>query len=155
MPVKMKVKRLRREALEPSYAHDGDSGLDLFATEEAVLSPGGTTLVRTGIAVELPPGTEGQLRPLSGLALKNGVTILNAPGTVDEGYRGEICVILVNHGKSAFRVQPRMRVAQLVVARRLTVAVDVVDAEELTESERGTRGFGSSGSMGVATKRGR
>ena len=141
--MKVKVKRLKPEAMGPSFAHDGDAGLDLFAVEDAVLPPGGSALVGTGIAIELPTGTEGQLRPLSGLALTNSVTILNAPGTIDEGYRGEICVILVNHGRSPFSVRPRMRIAQLVVARRLEI--DIVDVEELTDSVRGTRGFGSSG----------
>ena len=141
--MKVKFMRLNEEAIEPSYAHENDAGLDLFSVEEAVVPAGGSALVRTGVAIELPRGTEGQLRPLSGLALKNGITILNAPGTVDEGYRGEIGVVLINHGRGRFRVRRGMRIAQLVVARRLRV--DVVHVEELTSSERGTRGFGSSG----------
>ena len=145
MCVKMKVRRVSMEAIGPSYAREGDAGLDLCAVEEAELAPGGAALVRTGIAIELPAGPEGQLRPLSGLALKNGVTILNAPGTIDEGYRGEIGVILVNHGGMPFRVRPRMRIEQLVVARRM--AVDIVYVDELTDSERGARGFGSTGSV--------
>ena len=128
----------------PSYAHEGDSGLDLYAAGDATVPAGGTAVVKTGIAVELPKGTEGQVRPLSGLALRNGVTILNAPGTIDGGYRGEISVILINHGKAPFHVEPGVRVAQLVVAR--TTRVDVVEVEELSNSERGRRGFGSSGS---------
>ena len=143
MGLKVRFRRLREKAVEPSYAHEGDAGLDLCAAEEAELAPGGAALVGTGIAMELPAGTEGQVRPVSGLALRNGVTVLNAPGTIDEGYRGEIGVILVNHGAESFKVRPGMRIAQVVVARRL--AVDVVCVDELGSSERGARGFGSSG----------
>ena len=137
-----KFRRLTGGAAFPSYAHEGDAGLDLRAVERTVLKPGRATLVGTGIAVELPTGTEGQVRPLSGLALKHSVTVLNAPGTVDEGYRGEVGVILINHGGAPFVVEAGMRVAQLVVASRLRVGV--VEVEELGASERGTKGFGSS-----------
>ena len=142
--MKLKVKRLNPSAIWPSYAHEGDSGLDLSATENMVLSPGGSALIKTGIAIVLPEGTEGQLRPRSGLALKSCVTVLNSPGTIDQGYRGEIGVILINHGESPFTVQPGMKIAQLVIVPRLQV--DVVDTDELEDSGRGTSGFGSSGS---------
>ena len=143
MGLEVRFRRLRGKSVEPSYAHAGDAGLDLCAAEEAELRPGERALVATGIAIELAAGTEGQVRPLSGLALRYGVTVLNAPGTIDEGYRGEIGVILVNHGTESFKIRPGMRIAQMVVARRL--AVDVVRVEELGSSERGGRGFGSSG----------
>ena len=97
----------------------------------------------TGIAVELPPGTEGQVRPRSGLALRHAVTVLNAPGTIDAGYRGEVGVLLINHGRQAFRVRRDMKVAQLVVAP--VVEVDVVEADTLSETPRAGGGFGSTG----------
>jgi dUTP pyrophosphatase len=100
-------------------------------------------VVPTGITIELPPGTEAQVRPRSGLAAKHGVTVLNAPGTIDEGYRGEVGVILINHGAAPFEVTPGMRIAQLVVQRRLEIAVVEVDA--LTATARGAGGFGSTG----------
>ena len=142
MATTLKFRRLRSDASEPTYAHEGDSGLDLYSAEYALVPAGGTALIKTGIAVELPSGTEGQVRPLSGLALRRQVTVLNAPGTIDEGYRGEICVVLINHGASPLEVRPGMRIAQLVVAS--TLRVDVLEVNELTPSDRGNRGFGSS-----------
>ncbi len=143
MSLTVTFKRLHPDALLPAYAHPGDAGLDLSACESAVLQPGERRLVRTGLALELPPGTEGQVRPRSGLALKHGVTLLNAPGTIDEGYRGELGVILINHGHEPFEVRPGMRVAQLVVAPVLRVAV--AEAEAVSGSARGAGGFGSTG----------
>jgi dUTP pyrophosphatase len=141
--VTLNVKRLRPEGRLPSYAHEGDAGLDLYAAEALVLPPGGSALVRTGIAVALPSGTEGQVRPRSGLALNHSVTVLNAPGTIDEGYRGELGVILVNHGTTPFAVEVGMKVAQLVVMPRLQV--HVAQVQDLDETSRGSDGFGSSG----------
>jgi dUTP pyrophosphatase len=100
-------------------------------------------VVPTGITIELPPGTEAQVRPRSGLAAKHGVTVLNAPGTIDEGYRGEVGVILINHGSAPFEVTPGARIAQLVVQRRLEI--QVVEVEALTATARGAGGFGSTG----------
>src|SRR2546428_7021898 len=142
--MQLRVKRLADAAVLPRYAHPGDAGLDLFAAVSLVLAPGDAALVRTGIAIELPPGTEAQIRPRSGLALEHAVTVLNTPGTIDEGYRGEVGVILINHGKQAFAVSPGMKIAQLVVAPRL--AVDVVEADALGDTPRGAGGFGSTGS---------
>jgi dUTP pyrophosphatase len=99
--------------------------------------------VPTGIAIELPPGTEGQVRPRSGLALKHAITVLNTPGTVDEGYRGEVGVILINHGQTIFAVEAGMKIAQLVVSPR--IQVEVAEVVALQESERGAGGFGSTG----------
>ncbi len=143
-PIQLKVKRLREDALIPSYAHEGDAGLDLHAIDATVLPPGIAALVKTGIAIELPPGTEAQIRPRSGLALRYSVTVLNTPGTIDEGYRGEVGVILINHGASAFVVTPGMKIAQLVVSPRLRV--DIVEADSLQDAPRGNKGFGSTGS---------
>ncbi len=138
------VKRLDRAGARlPERAHPGDAGLDLFATADLDLPPGEARLVGTGLAVELPPGTEGQIRPRSGLALRHAVTVLNAPGTIDAGYRGEVGVLLVNHGRQAFRVQQGMKVAQLVVTP--VVEVEVVEAQTLSDTSRAGGGFGSTG----------
>lgn len=138
------VKRLDRAGARlPERAHPGDAGLDLFAAADVDIPPGEARLVGTGLAVELPPGTEGQIRPRSGLALRHAVTVLNAPGTVDAGYRGEIGILLVNHGGEAFRVRHGMRVAQLVVTP--VVEVEVVEADALSETARAGDGFGSTG----------
>jgi dUTP pyrophosphatase len=139
----LKVKRLRPDAILPSYAHPGDAGLDLFAVTAAIIEPGESRLIPTGIAIELPPNTEAQVRPRSGLALKHSITVLNSPGTIDRGYRGEVGVILINHGRARFEVQPGMKIAQLVVASCLSV--DVQEAAALDDSARGEGGFGSTG----------
>jgi dUTP pyrophosphatase len=141
--MELRVKRLTGDALSPSYAYDGDAGLDLCAAEEALIPAGTSALVKTGIALALPPGTEGQIRPRSGLALNHCVTVLNSPGTIDEGYRGEVAVILINHGRVAFSVQRGTKIAQLVIAPRLRV--EVVEVSELQDSTRGVNGFGSTG----------
>lgn len=136
-------KRVHADAVLPAYAHPGDAGLDLCACEAATLLPGERRLVRTGLVMELPSGTEAQLRPRSGLALKHGITLLNTPGTIDEGYRGELGVILVNLGQEPFEVVPGMRIAQMVIAPVLRVAVE--ESETLGETCRGEGGFGSTG----------
>lgn len=139
----LKVKRLSQAARLPEYAHAGDAGLDLYSTIETVIQPGDSTLVATGISIQLPPYTEAQIRPRSGLALKHQVTVLNTPGTIDEGYRGEIGVILINHGKQSFQVTPGMKIAQMVIKPVLQVRVDEV--QDLDLSTRGEKGFGSTG----------
>ncbi|MDE0829120.1 MAG: dUTP diphosphatase [Vicinamibacterales bacterium] len=144
MTVQLRVKRLTPSATLPRRAHPGDAGLDLCAAIDLDIPPGATRLVGTGLSLELPPGTEAQVRPRSGLALKHSVTVLNAPGTIDEGYRGEVSVILINHGPSVFEVKRGMRVAQLVV--QPTLAVDVTDTAVLSDTSRSQGGFGSTGS---------
>jgi dUTP pyrophosphatase len=141
--MKLKIKKLNEIAIIPYYAHPTDAGLDLFSTLEATISPNKSKLIPTGIAIELPTGTEAQIRPRSGLALKHQITVLNSPGTIDEGYRGEIGVILINHGKSDFKVTPGMKIAQMVISPVLYVKVEEV--EELNSSDRLTGGFGSTG----------
>ena len=141
--MQLKVKRLSPSATLPAHAHPGDAGLDLYSAVDLDIGPGDTRLVGTGLALELPPGTEAQVRPRSGLAIKHSVTVLNTPGTIDEGYRGELGVILINHGRTVFAVRHGMKVAQLVV--KPTLAVDVVPVETLSDTPRGSRGFGSSG----------
>jgi dUTP pyrophosphatase len=143
MGMELRVKKVSASASLPSYARAGDAGLDLRASVEVTIAPGESKLVPTGIAIELPPNTEAQVRPRSGLALKHAVTVLNTPGTIDEGYRGEVGVILINHGREPFHVTPGARIAQLVVQPRLTV--DVVEVDALGDTERGAGGFGSSG----------
>ena len=139
----LKVKRLSASAILPAYAHPEDAGLDLYSAVSASLEPGETKLIGTGISIELPPNAEGNVRPRSGLALKHGITVLNSPGTIDRGYRGEVGVILINHGLARFDVLPGMKIAQLVVAPVLSV--DVREAQELGDSSRGQSGFGSTG----------
>ena len=144
MTLQLRVKRLTPSATLPRRAHPGDAGLDLCAAVDLDIPPGATRLVGTGLSLELPPGTEAQVRPRSGLALKHSVTVLNAPGTIDEGYRGEVSVILINHGPAVFEVTRGMRVAQLVV--QPTLAVDVTDTAVLSDTSRSQGGFGSTGS---------
>ena len=129
----------------PAYATKGSAGMDLTAAiEEAiVLEPGGRTLISTGISLALPIGYEAQIRPRSGLALKNGITVLNSAGTVDADYRGEIKVILANLGTEKFTIERGMRIAQMVIAKHEHIVWDEV--ESLDESERGEGGFGSTG----------
>ena len=141
--MKLLVKRLSPSAILPSYAHPGDAGLDLYAAAALSLDPGESKLVATGISIELPPNTEAQVRPRSGLALKHGITVLNTPGTIDHGYRGEVGVILINHGRGRFDVLPGMKIAQMVIASCLTVTVE--DSGELSGTARGQGGFGSTG----------
>ena len=136
-------KRVHPAATLPSYARPGDAGMDVCACEAATLQPGERKLIRTGLVMELPRGTEAQMRPRSGLALKHGVTLLNTPGTIDEGYRGEVGVILINLGREPFEVLSGMRIAQMVIAPVLRA--DVAEVAEVSDTARGTGGFGSTG----------
>ena len=141
----MTVKVLRTDpaAQLPTYAHPGDAGMDVRSVEDVTLAPGARALVRTGLVLMLPPDAEAQVRPRSGLALKHGITVLNSPGTIDAGYRGEVGVILVNLGAEPFVVEKGMKIAQLVVFP--VAQVDVVEVAEVDETDRGAGGFGSSG----------
>ncbi len=141
----LRIKRLRPDAILPAYATHGAAGLDLsVATDTPIeIEPGGILRVPTGIAVALPKGYEGQVRPRSGLAARHGITLLNSPGTIDEDYRGEIQVILVHHGKERHVFHHGDRIAQLVIAP--VARVSLVEAEELDETPRGAGGFGSTG----------
>ena len=143
MTVPLQVQRLREDAVLPTQAYDGDAGLDLSACGRHELSPGGRAVVPTGLAVAIPPGYAGFVQPRSGLAARHGVTIVNTPGLVDSGYRGEVNVVLLNTDPSeTFVVEPGMRIAQLVVLP--VAATEPVEVAELPPSERGERGFGSS-----------
>ena len=139
----LKIKKNDDNAIIPNYAHEGDAGLDLYAVKELLLNPGERGLVHTGIQIELPRNTEAQIRPRSGLALKNGITTLNSPGTIDEGYRGEIGVILINHSNEVFKVEQGMKIAQMVI--KPVFKVSIIETSELSGSERSEKGFGSSG----------
>jgi len=137
------VRRLRDDAVVPTQAYPGDAGLDLTACDRVELGPGERAVVPTGLAVAVPDGYAGFVQPRSGLAAEHGLTILNTPGLIDSGYRGELRVVLHNSDRTTpFVVEPGMRIAQLVV---LPVAeLELVEVEQLPESERGVRGFGSS-----------
>ena len=142
--ITLPVRRLRPDAVLPARAYEADAGLDLSACERVELAPGERALISTGLAVAIPDGYAGFVQPRSGLAARNGVSIVNSPGLVDAGYRGEVLVILVNtDARETFVVEPGMRIAQLVVVPVPQVEVDEVD--ELPASERGARGHGSSG----------
>jgi dUTP pyrophosphatase len=140
----LRIQKLRPDAVLPAYAHGSqeDAGMDLCAVEEATLEPGVARMVPTGLTIEIPPGFEAQVRPRSGLALKHAITMPNAPGTIDPGYRGELRVILLNLGREPYVIHAGDRIAQMIVARY--EAVEWVEGD-LAESQRGTGGFGSSG----------
>jgi dUTP pyrophosphatase len=142
--MRISIQRLHPNAVLPSYAHgpEEDAGMDLHAVESVTLEPGQPRMVPTGLAIELPPGFEAQVRPRSGLALKHGITMPNAPATIDPGYRGEIRVILLNLGAAAYTIEVGDRVAQMIVARY--EAIEWVEGD-LADSRRGAGGFGSSG----------
>ncbi|MBD2231573.1 dUTP diphosphatase [Phormidium tenue] len=141
--MKLKIRKIHDLAILPSYAHPGDAGLDLYSIDDIDIAAGDVALIHTGIAIALPPGTEAQIRPRSGLALKHSVTVLNTPGTIDEGYRGEIGVILINHSKRAFQVVKGMKIAQMVI--KPVLQVEVEETDELSQTVRGPQGFGSTG----------
>lgn len=156
----VRYKKLRDDARKPEYGTKGAAGADLFASVPSTFQPersgvvevkqigipiGTRALIKTGIAIELDPGFEAQVRSRSGLALKNGVTVLNAPGTIDSDYRGEIGVILINHGENEFVVKDGDRIAQLVIAPVSKATFVFVGDEELSETKRGDGGFGSTG----------
>lgn len=142
--MQLRVAKLKDEAVLPSRAHEGDAGLDLYACEPAHIGPGERWSVGTGIAVEVPGGHAGLVLPRSGLAREHGIALVNSPGLIDAGYRGEVRVLLLNTDPAeTFRVEPGDRIAQLVISA--VEPVEPVEAEALSESARGGGGFGSSG----------
>ena len=143
----LKVRRLRPDAVLPRFAHPDDSGMDVCACEDLVLAPGARAKVPLGLAFQPPPGTEIQLRPRSGLALRSGISMVNTPATIDEGYRGEVCAILINHGDEPFHVEKGMRVAQIVICPVLRP--EIVESDALDGTARGAGGFGSTGVGGT------
>lgn len=139
----LRFKRIHPDAKLPEYAHPSDAGMDVRSVEDVTIPVGGRVLVHTGLIMLMPPMYEAQVRPRSGLALKNGVTVLNSPGTIDSGYRGEICVILANFGEADFQVRKGDKIAQMVIApvtQPMVAETDIVD-----DTDRGSGGFGSTG----------
>jgi len=141
--VTLKIKKLEPEAVIPEYKTKGACGMDICALNGGTIYPGGIVLVKTGLMFEIPEGYEVQVRPRSGLAFKHGITVLNAPGTIDSDYRGPVGVILVNHGMERFNFEPGERIAQIVLSKAYQAKIEVVAA--VNETERGEGGFGSTG----------
>ncbi|WP_195469732.1 dUTP diphosphatase [Clostridium sp. D43t1_170807_H7] len=141
--MKLLVEKINEKAIIPFQAHEDDAGMDLFSVDEVTLKPMERKLIHTGIRIQLPKNTEAQIRPRSGLALKNGITVLNTPGTIDEGYRGEIGIILINLGQDNFKITEGMKIAQMVI--KPTLSLKVEEVVELTDTSRGEGGFGSTG----------
>jgi len=139
----LRFKKIHPDATLPSYAHASDAGMDVRSVEDVTVPAKGRVLVHTGLVMLLPPMYEAQVRPRSGLALKHGITVLNTPGTIDSGYRGEVGVILANFGDSDFQVKKGDKVAQIVVAP--VVQAEIEAASEIDETDRGAGGFGSTG----------
>lgn len=140
---KINVKKLNKDAIMPSYGSAGASGFDLSSTELIFIGPGEYKLVPTGLAFEIPKGYELQIRPRSGLALNEGITVLNSPGTIDSDYRGEVGILLINNGKGTLAILPGERIAQGVISK--APQYELVEVMELSETIRGAGGFGSTG----------
>jgi len=141
--LQLRVRRLDADVAMPAYAHDGDAGMDLAASQDVVLPPGGRAAVPTGLALAVPDGWVGLVHPRSGLARRHGVTVANAPGTIDAGYRGEVLVLLVNLGGEEVVLRRGERVAQLLLQR--VGRAEIVEVADLEDTTRGTGGFGSTG----------
>lgn len=141
--IKVQITRIKENAVIPKYAHKGDAGVDLYSCEDYSLKPGERVLVSTGIKISVPNGYEAQIRPRSGLALKHGISVCNTPGTIDSGYRGEIGVILINHGNEVFKVEKGTRVCQMIFNK--VEEADFEEVKELDETKRGAGGFGHTG----------
>jgi dUTP pyrophosphatase len=141
--VKIHIAKIHEDAIRPHYVHPGDSGMDLYSIEDLTIASGETQLVHTGLKIAVPENYEAQVRPKSGLAFKHSVTVLNTPGTVDSGYRGEVCVILINHGREPFHIQKHTKIAQLVICP--VVQAEIIEVASLDETARGEGGFGSTG----------
>lgn len=143
MALKITLTKTDKDARIPAYAHPGDAGVDLYSTEEIILNPGERKLVPTGIKIAIPEGFEAHIRPKSGLALKHGISLINSPGTVDAGYRGEISVIAINLGQEPYHIEKFSKIAQMVFNK--VEQAEFVEVEELDETSRGEGGFGSTG----------
>ncbi len=141
--IKVKIKKIKDNAIVPKYAHAGDAGVDLYSTEDYVLKPGERCLVSTGIKIAVPEGYEAQVRPKSGLALNHGISVCNTPGTIDAGYRGEVGVIVINHGNEAHNIEKGKKIAQMIFNK--VEEAEFEEVEELDDTTRGEGGFGSTG----------
>ncbi len=143
MDIKVSIQRIHEKAKIPSYANADDAGVDLYSVKDIILNPGERVLVPIGIKIAIPKGYEGHVRPKSGLALKHGISIVNTPGTIDAGYRGEIGVIVINHGSEPYTIESGKKIAQMVFNK--VEQADFVEVESLDETSRGEGGFGSTG----------
>lgn len=141
--MKVFIARIDKEAKLPKYEHEDDAGMDLYANENVIIRPGEIKLIGTGIRMALPEGIEAQVRPKSGLAANHGITVLNTPGTIDAGYRGEIKVIIANFGKESYKVEKGKKIAQIVFNK--IEKPEIIETKELNETKRGAKGFGSTG----------
>lgn len=141
--MKLKIKRLNSEAIIPAYQSELAAGIDLHSIEEHILEPMERKLIKTGLAFEIEEGYEVQIRPRSGLAFKHGITVLNSPGTIDADYRGEIMVLLINLSNEFYTIKKGERIAQAVIAP--VVQAKIMEVEELSDTKRGEKGFGSTG----------
>jgi dUTP pyrophosphatase len=141
--IKVQITKIKDDAIIPKYAHKGDAGVDLCSVEAYKIKPGERALISTGIKIAVPVGYEAQVRPRSGLALKNGISVCNTPGTIDSGYRGEVGVILINHGNEEFKIDKGMRIAQMIFNKVEEAHFEEVN--ELSETPRGEGGFGHTG----------
>ena len=141
--IKVKIKKIKDNATVPKYAHPSDAGVDLYSTEDYIIKPGKRILVSTGISMAIPEGYEGQIRPKSGLALKQGISVCNTPGTIDAGYRGEVGVIAINHGNEDHNIEKGKKIAQMVFNK--VEEADFEEVEDLDDTSRGDGGFGSTG----------
>lgn len=143
MVIPIKIKKLSEDAIIPHYAHEGDAGMDVYSIENITLKPRERALIKTGLSFEIPKGFEIQVRPKSGLALKYGLTIVNTPGTLDSGYRGELGIILLNTNNQDYEIKKGEKIAQIILARYEEAQIQEVT--ELTDTSRGEGGFGSTG----------
>jgi len=141
--LKIKIQKINEDAIIPEYAHDDDAGMDVYSTKNYLLLPNHRILVGTGLKVEIPKGYEMQIRPKSGLALREGITVLNTPGTVDSSYRGEVGVVLINHSSKPYKIEKNQKVAQIVFNK--IERAKLLLKEALSETKRGEGGFGSTG----------
>ena len=141
--MKIKIKKIKENAILPHYAHESDAGVDLYSTEDYVLGPGQRILVNTGIKMAIPKGYEGQVRPKSGLALNHGISVCNSPGTIDSGYRGEIGVIAINYGAKEFKIEKGTKIAQMVFNK--IEKAEFEEVKSLDNTKRGQNSFGSTG----------
>ncbi len=143
MEAVIKFKKLDKDAVLPNFAHPEDAGMDIYSNEEKIIEPYTWALVKTGFCMELPTGYEAQVRSKSGLTLKSGLIVLNSPGTVDENYRGEVGVILMNVAKTSYKIEKHQKIAQMVINK--VEHLKMQEVEEISESARGEGGFGSTG----------
>ena len=139
----VRIAKIHADAVLPHYVHPGDAGMDLYSIDDLIIPPGETALIRTGLKIAVPDGFEAQVRPKSGLALKHALSLANTPGTIDSGYRGEVGVILINHGRRPYHVAKQSKIAQLVICP--VIQAEIQEVAELDDTARGEGGFGSTG----------